>query len=73
MGLENIDTVVNSAASRLALAQDTIRRYFNNFCFDLNSPQHAGLEAFFNDLHTTGIFPEAIPIRFFKGGPPLSS
>lgn len=68
MGLSNIDTVVNSAASRLDMDTNTTRKYFNNFCFDLNGPQLAGLEAFFNDLHSAGIFPEKVPIRFFEGG-----
>jgi len=66
LGLSNIDAVVKSAASKLNINTDTTRRYFNNFCYDLDGPQHAGLKAFFNDLHTMGIFPEKIPIRFFK-------
>jgi chorismate dehydratase len=65
MGLSSIDTVVKSAASRLAIDPETTLRYFNNFCFELGAPQHDGLEAFFNDLHASDLFPETIPIRFF--------
>lgn len=72
MGLSNIDAVVKSSALRLNIAPDTTRRYFNNFCFDLNGPQYAGLEAFFSDLHKAEIFNETVPIRFFEGSPSLT-
>jgi len=72
MGLAAIDTVVESAAARLSMDPATTRRYFGNFCFDLGPAQYSGLEAYFNDLHATGIFPEKVPIRFFDGSVPAS-
>jgi len=68
MGLSAIDDVVSSAASKLHIDPDTTRRYFNNFCFDFNEEQQAGLQTYFNDLYASKIFPEKIPIRFFGAG-----
>ena len=65
MGFSNLDSVVASAAARLDIDPRIILRYFKNFCFDFNAPERSGLKAFFNDLSTTGIFPDKVSIRFF--------
>jgi chorismate dehydratase len=70
MGLSAIDTVVDSSASKLAIDPEITRRYFHNFCYNLDTPQHAGLGAFFDDLHTMGILKEKVTIRLIKTGAP---
>jgi len=65
MGLSNLDSIIASAAARLGIDPGITRRYFNNFCFDFNDSERSGLEAYFNDLSTTGIFSEEVSTRFF--------
>lgn len=72
LGLSAIDTVVKTSAKKLSIDPDITRRYFHNFCYDLDAPQHAGLGAFFNDMHTMRIFREKVPIRFFNGSDPVA-
>jgi chorismate dehydratase len=66
MGLSHLDTVVASAASKLNIDSGVTRKYFENFCFDFNASERAGLEAFFNDLSATGIYKEKVSLCFFN-------
>lgn len=65
MGLSSLNRVIHSSALKLRIDPVIIDRYFNNFLFNLTSPELAGMEAFFNDLHSVGILPEKPIISFF--------
>jgi chorismate dehydratase len=66
LGIENLETVVKTASSKLRIDPGVTRRYFENFCYDFGEPEKLGLAAFYRDLYATGISKEDARIRFFE-------
>lgn len=67
IGLRHLDAVIQSGSEKLNIDIAITRRYFENFCFDFNNQEKAGLQTFFYDLHLTGILPEEVRLSFFDG------
>ena len=57
--------VSRAAAARSGLDEDLIYSYLDRLVFDLSPPLIDGLRAFFDRLHTRGVLPRPVPLRFF--------
>ncbi|SLM30141.1 putative periplasmic solute-binding protein [Desulfamplus magnetovallimortis] len=62
-GYENIDSVIESGASRLNLDKEYVRRYFELLHCNLDMRKIDGLKHFFSLLHEHGLLKEKVNLR----------
>ena len=64
-GGQNIDRIAKTAAAKLGISVDTCSEYFDKLCYDLNSFQIDGIEAFFKRLYKEKIVSKPVKLSFF--------
>ncbi len=65
IGLKNLEKVIHDASEKLGISRSRSARYFNNFCYTLDPPQLAGLQAFYDDLYKHKLLHRRVSVQFF--------